>query len=118
MLPRTATPSAPPSSRVVSFHAEPTPAFLSGSEVIIEAVAGAMVEAIPVAVMTRKNARKMEGVSTSTREVKANPSPTITNPVDMTRLRPNLSTIRAERGAATIIVTAMGNVARPAVNGE
>ena len=47
--PSTATPSAPPSSRVVSFMAEPTPARLSGTEAMISVVSGVMVRAIPVA---------------------------------------------------------------------
>ena len=47
MLPRIATPSAPPISRVVSFTAEPTPAFSGGSDPMIESVAGAIAIAIP-----------------------------------------------------------------------
>ena len=35
MLPRMAMPSAPPSSRVVSFTADPTPALLSGTDDMI-----------------------------------------------------------------------------------
>ena len=46
-LPRTATPSAPPSSRVVSFMAEPTPAREGGTADMIEPVKGAMVRAMP-----------------------------------------------------------------------
>ena len=41
-LPMTATPRVPPSSRVVSLTAEPTPAFSVGSEPMIDSVAGAM----------------------------------------------------------------------------
>ena len=40
-------PNAPPSSREVSFTAEPTPAFESGTEVMIRPVAGATVMATP-----------------------------------------------------------------------
>ncbi len=47
MLPSSAMPSAPPSSRVVSFTAEPTPAFDSGTDVMISLVAGAAVMLIP-----------------------------------------------------------------------
>ena len=46
-LPMTATPTAPPIWRVVSFTAEPTPALASGSEPMIESVAGAIVSAMP-----------------------------------------------------------------------
>jgi hypothetical protein len=35
MLPKRAIPSAPPSSRVVSFTAEPTPAFDWGTDVMM-----------------------------------------------------------------------------------
>src|ERR1700736_5800939 len=40
--PMTATPSAAPTWRVVSFMAEPTPAFDGGSEPITDSVAGAI----------------------------------------------------------------------------
>ena len=40
-------PSAPPSSRVVSFMAEPTPAFESGTALMISPVAGAAVMPMP-----------------------------------------------------------------------
>ena len=45
----TATPSAPPTWRVVSFTADPTPALPSGSEPMIDSVAGAMTSAMPLA---------------------------------------------------------------------
>ena len=45
--PRMATPMAPPSSRVVSFMAEPTPARLSGTDAMISVVSGVMVRAMP-----------------------------------------------------------------------
>ena len=48
-----ATPSAPPTWRVVSLTAEPTPAFSRGSDPITDSVAGAMVIAMPAA-MTMK----------------------------------------------------------------
>src|SRR3954471_381631 len=48
-LPITATPSAPPSSRVVSFTAEPTPALCSGSDRMIAPVDGAVVMPMPSA---------------------------------------------------------------------
>ena len=47
MLPSTATPRAPPSSRVVSFMAEPTPARLVGTATMIDAVNGDMARAMP-----------------------------------------------------------------------
>jgi len=52
MLPRIATPSAPPSSLVVSFHAEPTPDFAGGTEAMINVVDGAIVRLMPSACTT------------------------------------------------------------------
>ena len=46
-LPRIATPSVPPTMRTVSFMAEPTPAWASGSELIMDSVAGAIVVPMP-----------------------------------------------------------------------
>ena len=51
-LPMMATPSAPPISRVVSFIAEPTPAFSRGSDPMIESVAGAMARPMPTPMIT------------------------------------------------------------------
>ena len=48
-LPITATPSAPPTWRVVSLIAEPTPARAAGTDPMIEAVAGAINRPIPAA---------------------------------------------------------------------
>ena len=47
MLPNTAMPSAPPSSRVVSLTAEPTPALAIGTAFMIPLVAGAATIAMP-----------------------------------------------------------------------
>ena len=47
-LPITATPSVPPSSRVASLTADPTPAFAFGTTPMIASVAGALVRPIPV----------------------------------------------------------------------
>ncbi|MEZ5137591.1 MAG: hypothetical protein R2711_02065 [Acidimicrobiales bacterium] len=47
--PSTATPRAPPSSRVVSFMAEPTPALPSGTELMMSVVSGVMTVAMPMA---------------------------------------------------------------------
>src|SRR6266536_545781 len=46
MLPMTATPRVPPSSRVASLTAEPTPAFALGTTPMIASVAGALVRPI------------------------------------------------------------------------
>jgi hypothetical protein len=47
-----ATPRAPPTSRVVSFTAEPTPAFSRGREPMMESVAGVMARPIPTPIVT------------------------------------------------------------------
>ena len=47
MLPSTATPMAPPSSRVVSLTAEPTPCLPIGSDDRMEAVDEGIVSAMP-----------------------------------------------------------------------
>ena len=44
-----ATPIAPPTWRVVSFTADPTPALPSGNELMIDSVAGAIVSDMPPA---------------------------------------------------------------------
>ena len=56
MLPSTATPSAPPISRVVSFTAEPTPALSTGSEPMIESVAGAIAVPMPMPMIVSTSA--------------------------------------------------------------
>ena len=56
MLPRIATPSAPPISRVVSFIAEPTPAFSGGTEPMIDSVAGAIANPMPTPIRTSTTA--------------------------------------------------------------
>src|SRR3954471_18891256 len=48
MLPRIAIPSAAPSSRVASFMADPAPARRAGTAIMIDAVIGDIVIAIPV----------------------------------------------------------------------
>ena len=57
-LPTIATPSAPPTWRVVSFTAEPTPAFARGSEPMIDSVAGAIVRPMPIAIMIMRQAAR------------------------------------------------------------
>ena len=53
MLPSTATPSAPPVWRVVSFTADPTPARPGGSEPMIDSVTGATVSPMPIPYTSR-----------------------------------------------------------------
>ena len=58
MLPTMATPSAPPTSRLVSLTAEPTPAWCSGSEPMIDSVAGATDRPMPTPISTMRQHRR------------------------------------------------------------
>ena len=51
--PMIATPSAPPTWRVVSLTAEPTPALARGSDPMTDSVAGAIVMPMPAAITTK-----------------------------------------------------------------
>ena len=69
--PSSATPTAPPTWRVVSFIAEPTPAFARGNDPMIDSVAGATTWAMPnalnaVTVMTHHAAVSVWNVAMST----------------------------------------------------
>ena len=55
-LPMIATPSAPPTWRVVSLTADPTPAFARGTELMIDSVAGAIVSPMPSAMIAMRHA--------------------------------------------------------------
>ena len=55
MLPTIATPSAPPSSRVVSLTAEPMLARSGGSEPMIDSVAGAPASPMPAPISTQRD---------------------------------------------------------------
>ena len=50
--PMMATPRAPPICRVVSFMADPTPAFEGGREPMIDSVAGAIARPMPMPMRT------------------------------------------------------------------
>jgi len=50
MLPRIATPRVVPTSRVVSFIADPTPALSRGTDDMISSVIGVMVKPMPDAI--------------------------------------------------------------------
>ena len=61
-----ATPRAPPTNRVVSLTAEPTPAWARGSEPMIDSVAGAMARPIPAAtIMLATMQERVAGVDAS-----------------------------------------------------
>jgi hypothetical protein len=112
--PNTATPTAPPICRVVSFTAEPTPALARGSDPMIESVAGAMMLAIPrpmsiVIAMTWRAALSGVNVRNSTNDV-----PTRARPVATTRLLPHRCTQVFDIGAKIISIVACGIRTAPA----
>ena len=80
MLPRMAMPSAPPSSRVVSLTADPTPALLSGTDDMIVPVAGGIVSAMPPASITSATTMRPYGVSGARNVKTTNPAAIPVNP--------------------------------------
>ncbi len=76
----TATPTAPPTWRVVSFTAEPTPARASGSDPMIDSVAGLMVNAIPDAASAIRQPMSRNGVVWLTPPSVTSPTPTNVSP--------------------------------------
>jgi hypothetical protein len=115
-LPMIATPNAPPTCRVVSFIAEPMPAFARGSDPMIDSVAGAMVSPIPIAITTMRQAMspQYEMFCEGTVANSAKPMPAMVNPLPTTNLVPMRSTSRALLGATTSMVSAIGSRRTPA----
>src|SRR3954469_13400922 len=116
-LPRIATPRAPPIWRVVSFIAEPRPAFASGNEPMIDSVAGTIAVPMPTPRITR--AISTWGSPDVTVIVPRYPSPIATAviPNATSTLLPKRSTNRPASGAVTISTSAMGATRMPACNG-
>ena len=116
-LPMTATPSAPPTWRVVSLTAEPTPAFSRGSEPITDSVAGAIVMPMPdghqAEQADHEQVRRVAWMNDSDSSAAA----MISRPAVTTRFVPTRSTTRADSGATTIIVRAYGIIRTPAPRG-
>src|SRR5581483_6265937 len=113
-LPSTATPRAPPSSRVVSLTADPTPALRSGIDAMIPVVDGAIDRPIPAPIVTMASTRCQYGDATSDWARNSRPRATISRPVLTTLRLPKCSTNRALAGAATIIMKAIGSMRTPA----
>src|SRR5439155_24894435 len=117
-LPRIATPRAPPICRVVVFIADPTPALASGSEPMIDSVAGVIASAMPVP-------RTMIEINTwpypdAIVRVDRYQSPAATVPIpSATRtLFPSWFTSRPVIGETTINTTAIGATRYPAWRAE
>ena len=88
MLPTIATPSAPPSSRVVSLTAEPTFARSGGSAPMIDSVAGAPARPMPAPMRTSATASRPYPVPVVTVAATASPAENRTIPVVATRRVP------------------------------
>lgn len=106
MLPMTATPSAPPSSRVVSLTAEPMLARSGGSALMIDAVAGAPASPMPAPMSSNAIARRPYPVFVPTVAATARPIENSSIPVTTRRRVPNRTTSCEESGAKTIIAPA------------
>src|SRR5438309_1925936 len=106
--PSTATPSAPPTWRMVLLTADPTPARSRGSVDSTELVAGGITLAIPAP--CTKNSADTNAIEvsawTSMNPVRATVTRAI--PTVQTTFGPNLFTIAALRGANTIWARANG----------
>ena len=98
--------------------AEPTPAFDSGSEPMIDSVAGAITSPIPPARITIATSRWGYPLVTGTPARKISPAETRTKPVPTTALVPTRSTTRGDIGATTSITSDIGNMRIPACRAE
>lgn len=114
MLPSTATPRVPPTSRVVSFTAEPTPAFAGGSDAMIDSVAGATAEPSPNPIRIIAVAITEYGVEASFVAAIANPAAIRVSPAATTSFVPTRRSILGDVTAATTIANANGRVRTPA----
>src|SRR5918995_2159008 len=108
MLPSTAPPSVPPTSRVVSFTADPTPAFSGGSDARIDSVAGAAAEPSPNPIRIIAVAITEYAVEASLVAAIANPPAIRASPVATTSLVPIRWTTFGDETAATTIANANG----------
>src|SRR5262245_19876023 len=106
--PSTATPSAPPSSRVVSFIAEPMPARSRGTALISWVVMGVIVIAMPPPRRTIVMRRYQYGVWVVNVAVRARARATSPRPVDATRSAPKRPTSLGVWGATAISTTETG----------
>src|SRR5271163_4834779 len=113
-LPTIATPRVPPSSRVVSLTAEPTPALSGLSDPMIASVAGAVVSPRPVPSNTICIAITVYGVPASTVDAQASPAANTAKPALTTAVVPILWTTAGPITLASAIDTATGNSRTPA----
>ena len=113
--PITATPSAPPTWRVTSLIAEPTPALASGTALITESVAGAIAEPIDSASPKVTSASSRGGhVRASTAGCVLSTTATPTGPPAITLVRPNGPTSLFDAPEPITRPSASGSIAAPA----
>ena len=117
MLPMTAVPSAPPTSRDRSFSAEPTPCCARGSASVMAVVAGVMAAPMPMPSGTRPASISQYGVPVPMREMIASPAAHRTSPATHTAREPNRFTSRGVTRAAGIIEPESGSTASAATSG-
>ncbi len=103
---------------MVSLTAEPTPALPSGSDVMIEVVAGAIDMANPVARITRHPASRAYGVSVPRVDASARPTATTERPAAITHRAPKRSTTFELMGAMSMMVRGAGRECTPAPRAE
>ncbi len=107
-LPSTAMPSAPPTSRVVSLTADPTPNWSGGSEPMIASVAGVMARPMPAAEMNRMPAIIRSLLFSFTRAIEARPPAMIRRPRVVVILAPKRLVMAALMPAAMATPSAIG----------
>src|SRR6185437_4387602 len=114
--PKTATPSVPPSSRVVLFTPAAAPRCSSGTDPMTASAVGAVIDDRPRASSTIDTTRGPQYV-VSDCELNAattSPPPMRSRPVDTTTRDPILSATTAASGVKTAATTANGSVCTPA----
>src|SRR3954452_21312343 len=112
--PTTATPRVPPSSRVASLTALPTPARAGGSTSRIDSVAGVEIRPMPSPIITICGTITWEyDVSTAAVEIHTNAVPKSTMPVVTTILVPIRGASAAPTTDATAIDKATGRIRAP-----
>ncbi len=112
-LPTIATPRVPPSSRVVSLTADPTPALSADSEPMIASVPGAVVRPRPAPSSTIWIAISRYGVLALAVDAQPRPAAKIARPPATTTVVPILSTMRGPTMLAMAIEAATGSNRTP-----
>ena len=119
MLPMIATPSVPPTSRLVSFIAEPTPAISRGNEPIIDSEAGLVTSASPHAINTMlPTTGPKYALFALNIPAPICATPMNNKPIGTIRFEPYRNESRAAIGEVTPAPIAKGNVRNPDSSGS